>query len=329
MGTRLPLLAKGTTAAIALCGAFVGAATAEDLYPEKPIRIIVGYSPGAIVDYAARQIGHYLSEELSVPVVIENRVGAGGHLASSYVARANPDGYTLLFFETGLVTAPALGLDLEYDPKTDLTPISIVASGAYFIYGNPGNEAETIQGAVALLKDHPDEYFYGSSGNGALNHIGFEMFLQEVGGAAKGIHYQGSGPVKVDILADRINFSMATAAGLVQEYREGLLKVFAYGGTERSPLLPDVPTISETVAPGFNVGTWFGFAAPAGTDDAVVDQLNTALLTVLDDPKLIEALAREGADVMGLDREETVDFLESETVRWATAIEQSGITVEN
>lgn len=319
------------TIGVGVLGAFLAVAAparaAED-FPSQTIRIIVGYEPGAIVDFAARQIASRLSEALDTSVIVENRAGAGGHLAAAYVAQAAPDGYTLLFHDSGTVTAPALGQKLEYDAKTDLEPIAIAASGAFFLYGNPGNAANTIDEVVAELKANPNKYFYGSSGVGALNHIAFAMFLQEIGAEAKNVPYKGSGPVKVDILANRIQFSMSSAPGILSEYKAGQLKIFAYGGEKRSELLPDIPTLSETVAPGFTAGNWFGFAAPAGTDDAIADRLSQAIVAVMQDPELVEALKSQGAEPMALGRPEAEAFLAAEGERWAGVIQKAGITLK-
>lgn len=324
--TLLSFSSTVPTAAAVICTiAFAGGAQAQSDFPSQPIRMIVGYAPGAIVDLTARQLAARMSEELGTPVVVENRPGGGGLLANEYVSRATNDGYTVLYHDSGLVTAPALGRDLNYDYKTDLIPVGIAVSGVFFLYGSPGFPADTIQEVVAELKENPGKHFYGSSGNGVLNHIAFEMFLQATDTKANHVAYKGSGPVLVDIMADRVELSMSSAPGILPQYKEGKVKVFAYGGEERSPLLPDVPTISETVAPGFTAANWFGLAVPAGTDDAIVKRLSEALLASTSDPAFAAAMEKEGAEAVGLVGDEAEAFIEKQAVAWTEVVERAGL----
>lgn len=328
MKIRSVFMAARTVAAAATVMAALAVAApvqAQGDYPTQTIRLIVGFAPGAIADLSARQLAPRLSQELGVPVIVENRAGAAGLLANEFVARAAPDGYTVLYHDSGLVTAPALGRDLNYDYKTDLTPVGIAVSGAFFIYGSPGNPANTIEEVVSELKENPGKYFYGSSGNGVLNHIAFEMFLQATGTKANHVPYQGSGPVMVDIMANRVDLSMSSAPGVLPQYKEGLLKIYAYGGEERSPLLPDVPTISETVAPGFTAANWFGLAVPSGTEDAIVARLSEALVASTQDPDFAAAMEREGAEVVGIAGDEARDFIAKQAGTWAEVIERAGL----
>lgn len=324
--TLLSRVARGLMATVLGFAALSQSAFAQAAYPSEPIHLIVGRGPGAIVDFSARELAKYMSEDLGVPIVVENRPGANAQIANEYVARAEPNGYTLVYFDSSLVTAAPMGQQANIDNMTDLVPVSIAASGAFFLYGNPGSPANTIEELVDDMKANPDKYTFASSGVGALNHIGFEMFLQQVGITARHVPYKDTGSAKIDIMADRVNLSMSSAPAILSQYKEGQVKIYAYGGAKPSAVLPEIPTFSDTVAPDFTVGNWFGIAAPVGTDEATVQRLNEAVLKAVSNPAFIEAMETQGAEPIGLNIKDTQAFLEKEAARWTTVIQNAGIS---
>lgn len=304
---------------------FAGVATAQ-VYPSKPVRMLVGFPAGASLDLAARIVSGKLSELLQQNVIVDNRPGAAGNIAAELAARARPDGYTLLFGANGaLAINPALYGNLPFDSVRDFAPIGKVAETANVLVTNAAFPAASVEQLIAIAKAKP--LLAGSSGSGSPGHLALALFNTMAGTKIEHVPYKGSNPALLDLMAGTLHLSfatMATAAPLVQA---GRLKALAVAAAKRSALLPHLPTVSEAGLPGFEVSGWYAVLAPAHTPQPIVRRLNSGLNKLLEMPDVKRNMTSLGLEITPSTPEGFTVFLRSEMAKWGKAVRMSGAKV--
>ncbi|GAA4334415.1 tripartite tricarboxylate transporter substrate binding protein [Pigmentiphaga soli] len=305
-----------------------GAAVAADSYPSKPIRIVVVYPPGGGIDIIAREMGKKLTDVWGVPVVVENRPGAGTTLGANAVAKSAPDGYTLLMTDISFAIAPSLYKSLPYDTVRDFAPISLVNLVTDIMVAHPDVPANNVKELIALAKARPDGLVYASAGNGTLNHLAPEMFKSMAGINMVHVPYKGALAALNDVMAGRGQIYVGALISTVPQIKAGKIKAIAVTGAHRSPVLPDVPTIAESGVPGYDVAAWYGLLAPAGTPQAIVDKINKEVVRIVKEPEFAKRLADDGNEVVGSSPKEFATFLDSEIAKWRKAVVSAGATVD-
>ncbi len=315
----------GGIAALALAMS-AGGAAAQTSYPEQPIRILVGFTPGVAPDITSRLLADKFSAAWGRAVVIENVLGAGGNIACDRAAKAPPDGYTLVMCGNGsLVIAPSLYDKLPYDPVKDLAPISRVFVAANILAVHPDLPAKTLPELVALARAQPGKLTYGHAGTGTSQHLAAELFKFMAQIDIQPVAYRGTTAMLPDLLAGRVSMSFANIANALPLVREGKLRGFAVSSIKRSAAAPDLPTMAESGYPGFEAVPWFGLMAPAGTPPAVIDKLHRETVKVLAMPEVRKRLDELGLDLIGGSPDEFAAAIRSETPQWAKVIKAAGI----
>jgi tripartite-type tricarboxylate transporter receptor subunit TctC len=303
-----------------------GGARAQTNYPEQPIRIIVGFSPGVAPDVTARLLADKFTEHWGKAVVVENVTGAGSNIATDRVAKSPPDGYTLLMGgNSALVISPSLYDKLPYDPLKDFAPITQVFVAANLLVVPPAVPAKTLTELVALARAQPGKLTYGHAGVGTSQHLGGELLKYMAHLDIQPVAYRGTTAVLPDLLAGRLTMSFANIANALPLVREGKLTAFAVSSRQRSAAAPDVPTMAELGYPGFDAVPWFGLLAPAGTPPTVIDKLHRETVRVLALPQVQASLRTLGLDIIGNSPEEFANVIKAETPQWATVIRSAGI----
>jgi tripartite-type tricarboxylate transporter receptor subunit TctC len=314
---------------IALAAVGSSAAYAQQAYPSRPIRILVPFPAGGAADTVARTIGEQLSQKMGQPVVVDNRSGAGGRLATEMLAKAEPDGYTLLVGTVGgIAVSPALYKKLAYDPQRDIAAITRVAEIVNVMAVHPGTGARNVREFVDWAKKRPENIRFGSSGTGQPDHIAGEFFERLAGFKMSHVPYKGGGPALVDLIAGDIQLMFPTYTTAVSHVNSGRLRMLAVTTEKRQPLLPDLPAISETVT-GFGVSNWEGMFAPGKTPKPILDRLFAEINLALKAPELRKRQHAAGIDPQGsATREEFVKFVQDDTLRWAKLVKDANIQVE-
>ncbi|CAB3845825.1 Bug family tripartite tricarboxylate transporter substrate binding protein [Achromobacter pulmonis] len=308
---------------LALTGAPVSAAT----FPEKPIRLIVAFSPGGPTDVLARLVAKRLGDGLGQQVVVENKPGAGGNIAAEMVANAPADGYTLLYNSSSIAISPALFGNEKLNPGKIFTPVASVANVPLVLIVNPEVPADTAAGFVKLLKEKPGMLNMGSSGNGTIDHLTSVLFARQTATEFAHVPYKGNAAALPDLLSGRIQFMMSGSLNAFLPYvREGKLKALAVTTAQRVSALPNVPTLAETVAPGFDSGTWQGIVGPAGMAPEVTARLNQAVNDALKDASLKASLDAQGAEPTPGTPAQYGALIKSEYRRWSATIKETGAT---
>jgi tripartite-type tricarboxylate transporter receptor subunit TctC len=316
----------GVTTLVASCIAAVVAipALAQD-YPTRPITLIVPYAAGGGNDVMARIVADKMSAALGQPIVVENRGGAGGSIATRAVAHAAADGYTLGLGGTGtLAIDPTLYPNVGYDPRKDFAPVGLIATSALVVLVNPSVPAKTIPELIALAKQEPGKLNYASAGVGSGIHLGAELFAFMAGIKLTHIPYKGSAPALTDLLGGHVAIyfsSLPPAIGLVQD---GKVRALAVTGPERSKIFPDLPTVAEAALPGYAAVLHYGIVAPAGTPKPIVDKLAAALRVAIALPDVQRRIAADGAEVMGMTPEEYAADIDREETKWSDIVRRSG-----
>ncbi|MEJ8850085.1 tripartite tricarboxylate transporter substrate binding protein [Variovorax rhizosphaerae] len=305
------------------------AAHAADIYPSKPIRMVVGFAAGGSADINARIVGQQLGKELGGTIVVDNKGGAGGNLGATEAKRAAPDGYTFFYATSAVVLAPSLYANPGFNPYGDYTPISLTATIPLLLVVNPKVPAKDVKELVALAKAKPGEMNYGSSGSGALLHLGGALFTKEMGIQATHVAYKGSAPAVADLLGGSTQFMFLPINEALPQVKSGALRVLAITSEKRSALLPDVPTIKEATGKStMDMGAWQGLMLPKGAPEDVVSKVTAALKKTLADKSLQERLTAQGSVVLGGSAKEYADYMKLEGDRWARVIRETGAKVE-
>lgn len=322
---QLALAAAISLAALSLMPISASAQT----YPVRPIRLIVGFPPGGINDLVARIVGQSVSESLGQPIVIENRPGAGGTIGANAVAKADPDGYTLLLASvSNLAMAPSQYKSLAYDPIKDFAPVALVAASPNIMVVPNNSPIRSVPDLIALAKKQPGSMNYASAGNGTSNHLTVELLKTMAGIDLVHVPYRGDAPGMTDVLAGRIQMMFPTLPVALPQIKAGALRAIAVSSPKRSELVPDIPTVAESGSlPEFSVSVWVGILAPAGTSPEIVSKLNTEIHKALASNAVREQLAAQGTEPAAAADPKTFGlYLASETKKWSEVAKAAGIT---
>jgi tripartite-type tricarboxylate transporter receptor subunit TctC len=319
----IPRLVTGLS--FACCLAAPG--QAQD-YPSRPIHMVVPYAAGGGTDFVARAVSDKLSTSLGQPVVIENKAGANGALGSDAVAKAAPDGYTLLTGAAGtMVVAPHLG-PLPFNPTKDLAPITALGTSAFIVTVNPNVPAKSLSELIALAKEQPGKINFGSSGTGGSPHLAAELFQSMAHVQMVHVPYKGLSLAITDLLGGHIQVLFVDVGLAVPFIKDGKLRALAITSSKRSPILPEVPTVAEAGVPGYDARTWYGLFAPAGTPQAIVDRLATTTNKALESDDLRAKLATQGLEAGGGTPAQFASFMRSESSKWERVIREANIKVQ-
>jgi tripartite-type tricarboxylate transporter receptor subunit TctC len=321
-----PVTRRLVLAAVLIAMSIAAPVRADD-YPNRPIRLVVPFPPGGNNDVMGRLIAAALAPALGQPIVVDNRVGATGLVGSELVARAPADGYTLLLGgQAVLVLATQIFKDVPFDPLRDLTPIAGVASQPLVLVVNPEVPARNVVEFVALAKREPGKLNYASNSNGSSTHLAAEMFKAATGTDLTHVPYKGDAPAVADLLAGQVDAFFANFATILPLVQAGKLRALATASAQHLSLLPDLPTLSETVAPGFDAYTWFCIMGPAGLPPAIVERLNREVVRALATAGLRQHLAELGVDPMPLSPPALGDLMRAEYAKWGEVIKSIGVT---
>ncbi len=314
-------------AAAALATLSSGSAMAQ-AWPARPISLIVPFPAGGTTDVLARAVGVELSKSLGQPVLIESKPGAGATLGADFVAKAKPDGYTLLMGAVHHTIATSVYKKLPYDFQKDLLPITTVALVPNVLVVNAAMPAKNVGELLALAKASPGKFTFGSAGNGTAHHLIGAQFEAMGGVQLLHVPYKGSGPLVTDLLGGQITMSFDTITPVLPHIRAGKLRALAITTNKRSPALPDVPTLDEAGLKGFNLGTWFGVMAPVGTPKEIVVRLNTELLKIIRSPEFKKRMDDIGAEPIGNTPEQMGQQIKEDTERFAKLVKDAKVTID-
>ncbi len=299
-------------------------ALAAEWEPTKPIRLLVGFAPGGGTDITARAMALKLSERLGQQVVVDNRPGATGNIATDITAHATPDGYTILMGTiAALAINPALYKKLSFDPLTDVAPISQAVDSTNILVVHPSVAAKSVADLVAIAKSK--SLNCGSSGVGGAGHLALELFNLQTGTKSTHVPYKGGGPAMIDLLAGNINFIFATAASAVPHIKTGKIRALAVTTMKRSQLVPDLPTVSEAGIKGFDANNWYGVLAPGKTPRPIIDRLNKEIVAVLNMSDVKDLLFKSGLDAAPTTPEAFGAYIRSEKAKWEKVIKAAGL----
>lgn len=316
---------RAMVGALLLMGsATVGAQT----WPEKAVMIVAPFPAGGSVDLVARAVAQQLGEDWKQPVIISNRPGASGNIGAEAVARAAPDGYTLLMGTTALSSSPAIYPRLGYDLMRDLAPVSLVVRMTNVLVVHPSLPARSVKGLLALARSHPGTLNSASAGVGSSNHLSLVLFNMLSGANLGHVPYKGAAPAVTDVMGGHVAMTFAPIAAVVSPIKAGKLRALAVTATTRSTLFPKLPTISEAGVAGYDASGWNAMLAPKATPPEVIRKVNSAVVEALRMPKVKQILVGAGAEAAGTTPDELGRFLQSEMTKWAKVVKAAGITVE-
>jgi len=325
-----PWLSRGLAALALIIACAVPPAVAETTsYPDRPVHLVVGFPPGGPVDVVARALGQELEKLLGQPVVIENRAGAGGIIGTEAVARAAPDGYTLLLATTTLTIQETLYKNLTYSALRDFTPVAAIAAGPQVLIVNKDVPAKNVQELIALAKSEPGKLNYGSYGVGTYAHLSMEDFKQRTGTDIVHIPYRGAAPAAQALLAGDVNMLLLNYSSIADHEKDGKVRILAAAGDKRTPVRPELPTIAEAGVQGYEMGYWFAAYAPAKTPPAVVKRLNELLVKAAKSEAAKTAFYDpSGTEVFTSTPEELAKFQQGESQKWGRIVKAAGIEAE-
>jgi tripartite-type tricarboxylate transporter receptor subunit TctC len=314
---------------VIVLASFCSAASAADsgAYPNRPIRMIVGFAPGGGTDTTARALTPKLSERLGQQVIVDNRPGAAGNIATDITTKAPADGYTILMGTIAALSInPTLYGNLPFDPLKDLAPVSQAVDATNILVVHPSVAAKSVKELIALAKTKPLNA--GSSGVGGAGHLALELFNVSAGTKITHVPYKGGAPAMTDLLGGQINLVFATAASAVPHIQSGKIRALAVTTTKRSQLVPDLPTVAEAGLPGFEANNWYGLVVPAKTPRPIIDRLHKEFVAVLNMPDIKDVLFKQGLDAAPSTPEKFGAYIKSETAKWAKVIKASGAKPE-
>jgi len=302
---------------------------AAQLYPNKPIRLIVAFDPGGSTDIIARLVGQKLSERVGQQVIVDNRGGAGGTLGTELAAKATADGYTLTMGTTSThVIAPSIYPNVKYDPVKDFTPITLVASTPYLLVLNPGVPAKSLKEFIALVKSQPGKLNYASAGAGTTTQLAMEMLKQAAGIDIVHIPYKGNGPAGTAVMGGQVQALFGSMPAVLPHAKAGRVRPIAVGTTRRSAALPDVPSVAESGYPGFEVSLWLGFFGPRGLPEPVVKKLYDELTAIAKSAEMKGQFERNGADPVTTTPAELAKLMKSELDKYTKVIKAAGVQLK-
>ena len=325
----MPLTRRHLLASTVAAAPWALPAWAQDTYPSRPLRILVPFSAGGVVDAVARAVGERLSVKYGQPVVVENRVGAGGVVGTDAAAKAAPDGYTLLCVSPSHATAPTLTKGVAWDPVRDFRAVAGVGFVPNVVVVHPDVPARTMAELIALARNSPQPLTYATAGVGTSNHLAGELLAQSAGVKLTHVAYKGQPDAMNDLLAGRVTMMPLTTALAAQHVKSGKLRGLAVTTAKRSSSMPDLPTVAEAgPLPGYDVGTWFGLVAPAKTPDAVLRKLSADVAEVLAQPEIRPRFATIGMELAPQSGPEFDAFVAAEVAKWSRVIKQAGIEAQ-
>lgn len=307
---------------------WVAPASAQQPYPVKPIRIISPFAPGGGNDNLCRIIAPKLAENVKQQVIVDNRPGANGIVGTDLAARSAPDGYTIVLIPSGHAVNASIYRKLPYDSIKDFTPITLVGSSPLVVAVHPSLPVRNIKGLVAFAKARPDQLTYGSAGVGSSGHLAGALFETMTGTKMVHVPYKGMGLVVSDLMGGQVSLTFGTSLSVVPHVRSGRLRALALTGAQRSPALPDLPTVAESGVPGYEAGLWYGFVGPARLPQDIVRRLNSEIVIVLGLPDVRERLASQGVDPQPSTPEAFGRLLVSDLERWAKVVQRAGVRAE-
>lgn len=302
---------------------------ADEPWPDRPVKIIVPFTPGTGIDILARTLGQKLGDEWKQGVVVENRPGASGAIGTEAVAKSAPDGYTLLMTANTIVIAPSLHKKNPYDAIRDFAPVAPVALGSLGLVVNPSVKAENVKELVALAKAQPGKLTYASPGSGTPHHLAMELFKQRVGAQILHVPYKGTGGAVQDLLGGQVNMMFLPIHVALPQVKAGKLRLLAAGGTRRAAVTPDVPSLAEAAGVSdIDVDIWYAMYAPAGTPAAIVEKLNHDVNALLKDPQVVEVLGKQGLTATGGSGQDLADLTRNDFARWAKVVRDAHIPAD-
>lgn len=320
---RIYTLARAAIAAVATVVPAHGQS-----YPEKPIRLILPYTPGGGTDLIARPLAQQLSERLGQQVIVDNRGGANGSIGMALAAKAPPDGYTLVLALTAqLAMNPAFYTSLPYDPVRDFAPVTLLGTAPYLLTVNPTVPAKSVAELIAVAKSRPGELAFASSGNGGIPHLAGELLKSMAGVDMVHVPYKGGGPAMIDLIGGQVQMNFAVIPVGMPHVRAGRLRALGVTSARRFKSIPDVPALAETLR-GYEISTWYGVMAPARTPAHVIDLLNRSVVGALNEPNLKQNQLANGFEAVGGDPAALAAHIRSELVKWAKLISASGVRLE-
>jgi len=307
------------------CAALIPAAALAQTYPNKPIRIVVPFAAGGAVDVVARAVGQRMSEQMGNPVIIENKPGASANLGAELVAKAQPDGYTVLMGANGLATNMTLFHNLAFDTMKDFAPVARVGYAPLVLVVEASSPAKSLKDLVAQAKAKPGSLNYGSAGNGGSGHLASELFALTTKIDVVHVPYKGGSPALTDLMGGRLSFMIINPIEVLSNIKSGRLRALAVASPKRIAMLPDVPTFTEAGVPGYDASVWWGLVAPVKTPKDIVAKLSSEALKALEDAGVKEKLSNLGAVVDPAGPEQFGKFLKEEIDKWAGVIKTAGI----
>jgi tripartite-type tricarboxylate transporter receptor subunit TctC len=319
----LPLLAVFVVA-----GSHVAGAHAQANYPNKPVRLVVPYPAGGPTDIQARVIAQKLTENWGQQVVVDNRSGAGGVVGADIIAKARPDGYSLVLVTSAHVTLPSLNNKMPYDALADFTPITLLSTTPYVLVAHPTLEVKTVKELIALLKSRPGQLTFASTSSGGGSHIAGELFKLQAGVDMVHVPYKGSGAAIPDVVGGQVPLMFENIVSVTPYVKAGRLNALAISIGHRSPILPDLPTVAEAGLPGFDVGNWFALLAPAATAGPVIARLYQDVGKILNTQEMKSRLAGQGAEPVGSSPAQCGQYMRAELVKWSRVIKEAGIKLD-
>lgn len=299
-----------------------------EVYPSKPVRVIVAFAPGGTSDLTARVISQQLSEQLGKSFVVENRTGAGGIVGNGFAAKSAPDGYTLLIADTTLSIVPSLFKSLPYDVAKDFTPITQIIGAPNVLVVHPSFNALTLKEFISLARANPGKFSYGSSGVGSITHLSDELFVRAAKVNIAHIPYKGAGEVIPALLGGQVEMLIATIPTVLSYVNSGKMRALAVTTDDgrRSPVMPDVPSMSEAGVTGVAISVWFGFVGPAGMPKEIVNKLHAEVVKALAVPSVKDRFIAQGGELVGSSPEEFSRLIRNDLRRWAEVVKSAGIT---
>jgi tripartite-type tricarboxylate transporter receptor subunit TctC len=303
----------------------IRAAVSQESYPSRPIRLVVGFTPGTAADITARAFANGASDLLGQQVVVEDKPGAGSSVAAEYVARAAKDGYTLFLSSLSIVTSQIINPDPAFDLAKDFAPISLLASGAVVLVISPRSNLNDVADLIALAKSKPDQVLCANAGIGSLPHMAAELFAQRAGIKLVHVPYPGSPQAVNDLIAGRVTMFFSPASTVIGQIAAGKLKALATAANKRASALPNVPSMAEAGIPDFDTSLWFGIMAPAGTPQIAIEKIANAAEKAMRRPDAVEVLQKQGFDPLGEGPDEFGLYLRTEITRWSEVARRAGV----